>query len=88
MDEYKEKIGNVGLATGIFNDASANTTAVNSNQEAVDRMMEQLADSQGVDLRKNLDEATPVTAAPVKGVLTDEQEAEASERFKALRNAA
>jgi charged multivesicular body protein 1 len=88
MDEYKEKVANVSVARGIFNDASASATMVGTPQEAVDRMMEQLADSQGISLQQNLEEATPVTTAPAKGVLTEEQENEASERFKALRNAA
>lgn len=87
MDEYKEKIGNMDMARGIFNDASSQSTLTGARQEDVDRLMGQLADEAGVELRQTLD-ATPVAKEPVKGAVSEEAEAASAERLKALRNAA
>ncbi|KAI9743820.1 MAG: Vacuolar-sorting protein SNF7 [Claussenomyces sp. TS43310] len=91
MDEYKDKLGNMDIARGIFNDASSSSVQVGRRQEDVDRIMGQLSDEAGVNLRQNLESAGPVgatTAAKSQNILTEEQEAEAAERLKALRNAA
>ena len=88
MDEYKEKIGNAGLARGIFNDASSQSSLIGAPQDAVDRMMEQLADENGVTLRENLESATAVKTAPSRAEITEEEEAASNDRLKALRNAA
>lgn len=87
MDEYKDKIGNMDMARGIFNEGSSQSTLTGARQEDVERLMGQLADDAGVELRATLDVATP-SQEPVKGVVSDEQEAAISERLKALRNAA
>lgn len=91
MDEYKDKLGNMDIARGIFNDASASSVQVGRRQEDVDRIMGQLSDEAGVNLRENLESAGPVatgTSSAARLELTEEQEQEAAERLKALRNAA
>lgn len=89
MDEYKEKIGNMDMARGIFNDASSQSTLTGARQEDADRLMGQLADEAGVELRQTLE--APTTSAPKelnKGEVSEEREAVMAERLKALRNAA
>lgn len=89
MDEYKDKIGNMDMARGIFNEASSTSTLTGARQEDVDRLMGQLADEAGVELRQTLE--APTNSAPkelTKGEVSEEREASMAERLKALRNAA
>lgn len=83
MDKFETQFEDLDVATGYYENATSQATAVGTPQEDVDRLMSQVADEAGVELHQNLEAATP---AKTKIGPTEEQEEGLSDRLRALRS--
>ncbi|KAF2396191.1 hypothetical protein EJ06DRAFT_534325 [Trichodelitschia bisporula] len=82
MDRFETQFEDLDVATGYYENATSSATAVGTPQEDVDRLMNQVADEAGVELKQDLEAATPSKAK----VGPNEQEEEGlGERLRALR---
>ncbi|PQE15813.1 putative vacuolar -sorting-associated 46 protein [Rutstroemia sp. NJR-2017a BBW] len=83
MDRFETQFEDLDVATGYYENATASATAVATPQEDVDRLMNQVADDAGIELKQSME--TPETAAPVKLGPTEVEEDGLGERLRALR---
>lgn len=86
MDRFETQFEDLDVATGYYENATSQATAVATPQEDVDRLMNQVADEAGVELHQDLEGAKAVTAAPVKSGPTEVEEDGLGERLRALRS--
>ncbi|KAM3087921.1 hypothetical protein ACMFMG_001989 [Clarireedia jacksonii] len=83
MDRFETQFEDLDVATGYYENATASATAVATPQEDVDRLMSQVADDAGIELKQSME--TPETATPVKLGPTEVEEDGLGERLRALR---
>ncbi len=85
MDKFETQFEDLDVATAYYENATSSATAVGTPQDDVDRLMSQVADEAGVELRQ---EMKGVDAGPVKDKAAAEEEREEGlgERLRALRN--
>jgi charged multivesicular body protein 1 len=83
MDRFETQFEDLDVATGYYENATSQATAVGTPQEDVDRLMSQVADEAGVELHQDLE-----AAAPVKTKIgpTEQDEDGLQERLRALRS--
>ena len=84
MDKFESQFEDLDVATGYYENATSSATATATPQDDVDRLMNQVADEAGVELRTEMNSAE----APTK-VATGPKEVEEDglgERLRALRN--
>ncbi|TKA82516.1 Vacuolar protein-sorting-associated protein 46 [Friedmanniomyces simplex] len=84
MDRFETQFEDLDVATGYYENATSNSTAVATPQEDVDKLMSQVADEAGVELSQEMAGATPakgIAAAP-----EEEREDLLGERLRALRS--
>lgn len=84
MDKFESQFEDLDVATGYYENATSQATAVGTPQDDVDRLMNQVADEAGVELQQEM-------KAPEKGVVqksgpTELEEEGLGERLRALRN--
>lgn len=85
MDKFETQFEDLDVATGYYENATSQATAVGTPQEDVDRLMSQVADEAGVELHQEMEAAkTPATKTKVGP--TEEEEEGLGERLRALRN--
>ena len=86
-EQYKEQVEEFKLRNDFYQEAVADSTSTQVNNDAVQDLISKLADGVGLDLKQELDKANPSRAEPVKE--TNEPTAEAEdvlkERLRALR---
>jgi len=87
MERFETQFEDLDVATGYYENATSNATAVGTPQEDVDKLMGQVADEAGVELSQEMAGATPAkgniaTAAPPE----EEREDRLGERLRALRS--
>ena len=83
MDKFETQFEDLDVATGYYENATSQATAVGTPQDDVDRLMSQVADEAGVELQTEMRNAE----APVKVAgPTDVEEEGLGERLRALRN--
>ena len=83
MDKFETQFEDLDVATGYYENATSQATAVGTPQEDVDRLMSQVADEAGVELHQEMEAATPVKT---KVGPTEQEEEGLGERLRALRN--
>jgi len=84
MERFETQFEDLDVATGYYENATSNATAVGTPQEDVDKLMGQVADEAGVELSQEMAGATPakdIAAAP-----EEEREDKLGERLRALRS--
>ncbi|KAI9851270.1 MAG: Vacuolar-sorting protein SNF7 [Thelocarpon superellum] len=87
MDRFETQFEDLDVATGYYENATSQATAVGTPQDDVDRLMNQVADEAGVEIRQEMDEqATPVSTGKMKAGPTDVEEDGLGERLRALRS--
>lgn len=59
MDKFETQSEDIDVATGYYENATSSTTAVETPQEDVERLMSQVADEAGVELSQEMEAATP-----------------------------
>ncbi|KAI9891061.1 MAG: Vacuolar-sorting protein SNF7 [Vezdaea aestivalis] len=82
MDKFETQFEDLDVATGYYENATSQATAVGTPQEDVDRLMNQVADEAGVELQQEMQEATP---SKDKVGVTEVEEDGLGERLRALR---
>ena len=84
MDRFETQFEDLDVATGYYENATSQATAVGTPQDDVDRLMNQVADEAGVEIRQEMDQqAAPVPKA--KTGPTDVEEDGLGERLRKLR---
>lgn len=81
METFEKQSGNLDIAMDAYQGAMNQTTATSTPQEDVDRLISQVADEAGVELKQQMDTATPST---VPGA-SEQREEELGERLRRLR---
>ncbi len=82
MDKFETQFEDLDVATGYYENATSSATATGTPQEDVDRLMNQVADEAGVELKQEMNAAG---AAPTKIGPTEQKEEELGERLRKLR---
>jgi charged multivesicular body protein 1 len=84
MDKFETQFEDLDVATGYYENATSSATAVGTPQDAVDSLMNQVADEAGVELQTEMNAAE----APKKVAVgpTEVEEDGLGERLRALRN--
>jgi len=82
MDKFETQFEDLDVATGYYENATSSATATGTPQEDVDRLMNQVADEAGVELKQEMNAAG---AAPTKIGQTEQKEEELGERLRKLR---
>lgn len=76
------------MSNGIYQDAITQSTSTTVGEDAVHELLGKLADDAGIELSKELSQATPATAEPQQQVAnepTAEEEDKLQQRLRALR---
>ncbi|MCJ1398093.1 Vacuolar-sorting protein SNF7 [Xylographa trunciseda] len=84
MDKFETQFEDLDVATGYYENATSQATAVGTPQDDVDKLMSQVADEAGVELQtemRNAEAPVKVAAGP-----SEVQEEGLGERLRALRN--
>lgn len=81
MDEFQNQSENVEVASKHYEGAMDQTTATSTPQEDVDRLISQVADEAGVELKQQMETATPSTMPGA----SEQREEELGERLRRLR---
>lgn len=84
MDRFETQFEDLDVATGYYENATSNTTAIATPQDDVDKLMSQVADEAGVELSQEMAGATPKT--DIKAAPEEEREDKLGERLRALRS--
>lgn len=82
MDKFESQFDDLEVATGYYETATSSVTATDTPQEDVDRLLSQVADEAGLELRTELASATP---SKQKVGPTEQEEDGLGERLRALR---
>lgn len=83
MDKFETQFEDLDVATAYYENATSSATAVGTPQDAVDSLMNQVADEAGVELQTEMNTAeapSRVAAGP-----TEVEEDGLGERLRALR---
>ena len=73
------------MSNGIYQDAISQTTSTQINEDAVHELLGKLADDAGLELTRELNQATPQTAERETAEPTAEEEDALQQRLRALR---
>lgn len=84
MDRFQTQFEDLDVATGYYETATSQSTAVATPQDDVDKLMSQVADEAGVELSQEMAGATP--AKDLKAPPEEEREGKLDERLRALRS--
>lgn len=84
MERFETQFEDLDVATGYYETATSNATAVGTPQEDVDKLMGQVADEAGVELSQEMAGATP--AKGIQAAPEEEREDKLGERLRALRS--
>lgn len=81
MDKFETQFEDLDVATGYYENATSNSTAVATPQDDVDKLMNQVADEAGVELESSMKDAeVPKPAASI-----EQEEDGLGDRLRALR---
>lgn len=83
MDKFETQFEDLDVATGYYENATSQATAIGTPQDDVDNLMCKVADEAGVELGDKM--KAPETGLPVAKV-GEEREEGLGERLRALRN--
>lgn len=84
MDRFQTQFEDLDVATGYYENATSQSTAVATPQDDVDKLMSQVADEAGVELSQEMAGATP--AKDIAAQPEEEREDKLGERLRALRS--
>lgn len=75
------------MSNGIYQDAITQSTSAQVGEDAVHELLGKLADDAGIELSKELNQATPATVEPEPATTepTAEEEDKLQQRLRALR---
>lgn len=86
LEQFKQQNEDYAMSNGIYQDAISQSTSAQVGEDAVHELLGKLADDAGIELSKELNEATPATAEPAQtNEPTAEEEDKLQQRLRALR---
>lgn len=84
MDKFEHQFEDLDVATGYYENATSQATAVGTPQDDVDKLMAMTADEAGVELNQEMQ--TPESKMPASKIAAqDEREEGLDQRLRALR---
>ncbi|RGP64727.1 vacuolar -sorting-associated 46 [Fusarium longipes] len=86
LEQFKQQNEEYAMSNGIYQDAITQSTSTQVGEDAVHELLGKLADDAGLELSKELNQATPSTAEPAQtNEPTAEEEDKLQQRLRALR---
>ncbi|UPK90970.1 hypothetical protein LCI18_001905 [Fusarium solani-melongenae] len=86
LEQFKQQNEEYAMSNGIYQDAITQSTSTQVGEDAVHELLGKLADDAGLELSKELSQATPSTAEPQQAnEPTAEEEDKLQQRLRALR---
>lgn len=86
MEKFESQFEDLDATTNYYESATNSATALNTPQEEVDSLMNQVADQAGLELKQNLGDTSKITEEPVKQKVDEAKEDRLAERLRALRS--
>ncbi|KAF5018687.1 hypothetical protein F66182_9333 [Fusarium sp. NRRL 66182] len=86
LEQFKQQNEEYAMSNGIYQDAITQSTSTQVGEDAVHELLGKLADDAGLELSKELNQATPSTAEPQQtNEPSAEEEDKLQQRLRALR---
>ncbi|CAF3456647.1 hypothetical protein SNK03_005314 [Fusarium graminearum] len=86
LEQFKQQNEEYAMSNGIYQDAITQSTSTQVGEDAVHELLGKLADDAGLELSKELNQATPSTAEPAQtNEPSAEEEDKLQQRLRALR---
>lgn len=86
LEQFKQQNEEYAMSNGIYQDAITQSTSTTVGEDAVHELLGKLADDAGLELSKELSQATPSMAEPQQtNEPTAEEEDKLQQRLRALR---
>jgi len=86
LEQFKQQNEEYAMSNGIYQDAITQSTSTQVGEDAVHELLGKLADDAGLELSKELNQATPSNAEPQQtNEPTAEEEDKLQQRLRALR---
>ncbi|KAF4953678.1 hypothetical protein FSARC_12339 [Fusarium sarcochroum] len=86
LEQFKQQNEEYAMSNGIYQDAITQSTSTQVGEDAVHELLGKLADDAGLELTKELNQATPSNAEPQQtNEPTAEEEDKLQQRLRALR---
>lgn len=86
LEQYKQQNEEYSISNNIYQDAMMQSTSAQVPEDAVHELLGKLADDAGLELSKELNQATPANAEPAQtNEPTAEEEDRLQQRLRALR---
>lgn len=85
MDKFESQFSDLDVQTGYMEDAMSSTVATSTPQDQIDLLLQQTAEEANIELTQNL---SKVPEAKEPGTKIQDEDAQLSERLRALRPAA
>ncbi|KAH7237413.1 Vacuolar-sorting protein SNF7 [Fusarium solani] len=86
LEQFKQQNEEYAMSNGIYQDAITQSTSTQVGEDAVHELLGKLADDAGLELSKELSQATPSMAEPQQAnEPTAEEEDKLQQRLRALR---
>jgi charged multivesicular body protein 1 len=86
LEQFKQQNEEYSMSNGIYQDAITQSTSTQVGEDAVHELLGKLADDAGLEISKELNQATPATAEPAQtNEPTAEEEDKLQQRLRALR---
>ncbi|RBQ70513.1 hypothetical protein FVER14953_13088 [Fusarium verticillioides] len=86
LEQFKQQNEEYAMSNGIYQDAITQSTSTQVGEDAIHELLGKLADDAGLELSKELNQATPSNAEPQQtNEPTAEEEDKLQQRLRALR---
>ncbi|KAG9254063.1 uncharacterized protein F5Z01DRAFT_115460 [Emericellopsis atlantica] len=85
LEQFKNQNEEYAMSNNIYSDAMTQSTSAQVPEDAVHELLGKLADDAGLELSKELNQATPANAEPAGAEPTAEEEDKLQQRLRALR---
>ncbi|KAH8169313.1 hypothetical protein LIA77_11439 [Sarocladium implicatum] len=88
LEQFRQQNEEYAISNGIYQDAISQSTSTQVGEDAVHELLGKLADDAGLELSKELNQATPAAAEPQSAVANEpsaEEEDKLQQRLRALR---
>ncbi|PHH78760.1 hypothetical protein CDD80_6311 [Ophiocordyceps camponoti-rufipedis] len=85
LEQFKQQNEDYAMSNGIYQDAITQSTSVQVGEDAVHELLGKLADDAGIELSRELNQATPSAAEPQTNEPSAEEEDKLQQRLRALR---
>ncbi|KAG5927424.1 hypothetical protein E4U42_002259 [Claviceps africana] len=85
LEQFKEQNEEYSMTNSIYQDAFAQSTSAQVPEDAVHELLGKLADDAGIQLKAQLNQATPADPEPQKNDVSVEEDELLQQRLRALR---